>query len=217
MTYAITIDGPSGSGKSTIAKALAKELHILYIDTGAMYRATALLLKRNNIDSEDAVAIEKILNEHKISFIDGIIAIDNEIVEQYIRTEEISKLSSIISQHKIVRDYLVSQQREMAFNEPLVMEGRDIGTVVLPNAKYKFFLTANPNIRAKRRYEQIDKSESYEQVLKDIKERDKQDINRKISPLIKAKDAIIIDSTDLSVDEVVEKMKNYIQEYENVL
>ncbi len=215
MNFAVAIDGPSGAGKSTIAKKLAESLNINYIDTGAMFRAVAYLSKKypEMIESEEAFL--KIMGEQPLSFHEQQIYIGDENVEGFIRTEEISRLSSAtVSKIPYIRDFLKKRQQEIASSQSVVMEGRDIGSFVLPKAEYKFFLTASDEIRARRRYDQLrekDPSVDYEQILKDIKQRDLNDSTREHAPLIQAEDAILIDSSHLSLDEVVAKMKSYIE------
>lgn len=205
----IAIDGPAGSGKSSIAKEIANRLEILYIDTGAMYRAITLKLLR--ADESD---YEKILKETKINFDDDKIFLDGRDVSKEIRENEISNKTSEFSKKKIIRDYLVKMQREIAKNRDVVMEGRDIGSVVLKDAEYKFFLTADVETRAMRRYKQLgDDSLNFEDVLADLKLRDYNDSHRENSPLIKTDDAILIDSTDLNAEETIEKIISYIKRW----
>lgn len=205
----IAIDGPAGSGKSTIAKDIAKRLNIIYVDTGAMYRAITLkLLDKKENEYED------ILKETKIEFKDGNIFLDDVDVSNKIRTNEISKKTSELSKNPMIRKYLVALQQDMVKKESVVMEGRDIASVVIPDADYKFFLTATPEERAKRRFLQLkekDNSLTYEEVLKDLKIRDKNDTSREVSPLTKAEDAIVIDSTDLDYEETISKILSYIK------
>lgn len=205
----IAIDGPAGSGKSTIAKDIAKRLNIIYVDTGAMYRAITLkLLDKKENEYED------ILKETKIEFKDGNIFLDDVDVSNKIRTNEISKKTSELSKNPMIRKYLVALQQDMVKKESVVMEGRDIASVVIPDADYKFFLTATPEERAKRRFLQLkekDNSLTYEEVLKDLKIRDKNDTSREVSPLTKAEDAIVIDSTNLDYEETISKILSYIK------
>lgn len=206
--YSVAIDGPSGSGKSTIAKLLADKLNITYVDTGAMYRAIALYSKRTGFEPD------KFLYDIEIDYRDNKVFLNGEDVSDKIRSEEISKLASNISKDLKVREYLVQKQREISKKRSVVMEGRDIGTVVLPNASYKFYLDAGVDIRAKRRYNQLlEKGEVVEfaQVLSDLKDRDFNDMNRENSPLSIAEGAIFIDSADLTLEETLEKMFNIIR------
>ena len=203
----IAIDGPAGSGKSSLAKEIAKRLGILYVDTGAMYRAITLKLLK-----EDESSYEDILKNTKISFEVDKIFLDGRDVSKEIRENEISNKTSEMSKKKIIRDYLVKMQREIARDKDVVMEGRDIGSVVLKDAEYKFFLTADVETRAMRRYKQIDDDKvSFDEILEDLKVRDYNDSHRENSPLIQTEDAILIDSTDLNAEETIEKIISYIK------
>lgn len=205
----IAIDGPAGSGKSTIAKRLAERLNIEYIDTGAMYRAITLKLK--NVEKED---YKKVLDKTNIDFKNNKIFLDGVDVSNFIRDPEISKLTSDISKLPEVREKLVIIQRNIAKNKSVVMEGRDISTVVLPEADYKFYLSAGEEIRAKRRTLQLLErglATDYQKILEEIKDRDKNDINRKNSPLKVAENAVIIDSSKLNIDDTVSLMLSYIR------
>lgn len=203
----IAIDGPAGSGKSSLAKEIAKRLGILYVDTGAMYRAITLKLLK-----EDESSYEEILKNTKISFEGDKIFLDGRDVSKEIRENEISNKTSEMSKKKIIRDYLVKMQREIASDKDVVMEGRDIGSVVLKDAEYKFFLTADVKTRAMRRYKQIDDDKvSFDEILEDLKVRDYNDSHRENSPLIQTEDAILIDSTDLNAEETIEKIISYIK------
>lgn len=203
----IAIDGPAGSGKSSLAKEIAKRLGILYVDTGAMYRAITLKLLK-----EDESSYEEILKNTKISFEGDKIFLDGRDVSKEIRENEISNKTSEMSKKKIIRDYLVKMQREIASDKDVVMEGRDIGSVVLKDAEYKFFLTADVETRAMRRYKQIDDDKvSFDEILEDLKVRDYNDSHRENSPLIQTEDAILIDSTDLNAEETIEKIISYIK------
>ena len=199
----IAIDGPAGSGKSSLAKEIAKKLGVLYIDTGAMYRAITLKLL-----NEDESNFEKILKDTEINFDGDKIFLDGKDVSKEIRENEISKKTSEMSKKKIIRDYLVKMQREIANDRDVVMEGRDIGSVVLKDAEYKFFLTADVETRAMRRFKQLeDNKASFDEILEDLKKRDYNDSHRENSPLIKTDDAILIDSTDLNAEETIEKIR----------
>ena len=205
----IAIDGPAGSGKSTVAKKIAEKLNIIYIDTGAMYRAITLKLK--DIDKK---YYREACNNTNIEFINNKIFLDGKDVSSQIRSEEISKLTSDISKIDFVRKKLVSIQKEIAAKNSVVMEGRDITTVVLPDADYKFYLSASPEIRAKRRTLQLKEkglNADYEEILRDIKKRDNNDIKRENSPLKVADDAIVIDSSNLTAEESIEKILSYIR------
>jgi len=209
----IAIDGPAGSGKSSLAKEIAKRLGVLYVDTGAMYRAITLKLLK-----EDESSYEEILKNTKISFEGDKIFLDGRDVSKEIRENEISNKTSEMSKKKIIRDYLVKMQREIASDKDVVMEGRDIGSVVLKDAEYKFFLTADVKTRAMRRYKQIDDDKvSFDEILEDLKVRDYNDSHRENSPLIQTEDAILIDSTDLNAEETIEKIISYIKRWIHVL
>lgn len=207
--FAVAIDGPAGSGKSTISKIICKELNFIYVDTGAMFRAISLYCLKNNIDCNSKEEVEKNIDNINISleFENGIqqIYLNNENITEIIRTEEISNNASIIAKFPSVRNKLLSMQRNIASNNNVVMDGRDIATNVLPNANVKIYLDADVDERAKRRYEELilknEKAEYYK-VRQDIINRDNDDKNRKIAPLKKASDAITINTTNLSIYEV---------------
>lgn len=212
MFYAIAIDGPSGSGKSTLAKALSKELGYLYIDTGAMYRTIGLYVKRNGIDPSD----EKTISEHfenidiKLEWIDGAqhIFLGDEDVSGEIRTPEMSMYASSVSALPAVRSFLLDKQRAFSRTHNVIMDGRDIGTVVLPNADVKIFLKADDVKRAQRRYEElIEKGQdvTLEEVLSDMQTRDKNDSTRKTAPLTPAPDAIFLDNSTYAPEDTLRK------------
>ncbi|WP_022852530.1 (d)CMP kinase [Thermodesulfatator atlanticus] len=214
----ITIDGPAGAGKSTIAKRLAKKLGYLYLDTGAMYRVVALAARRKGLSFEDEKAISllaKTLSFELHPAEDGVkVFLEGEDVSEAIRTPEIDELSSRVASIAEVRKALQERQREIGRHGAIVAEGRDMGSEVFPDAQVKFFLTASPETRAKRRYEQQKAKGlpvSYEKVLEDIKRRDERDSMRKVAPLIKPGDAIEIDSSYLSPDEVLERIITEIE------
>lgn len=211
--YNIALDGPSGSGKSTIAKLLANILEINYLDTGAMYRAITLKILNSDIDLEDKEKIKAILDNTNLTYKDNTLYIDEVAVDDEIRSDRVTKNVSLISSYDFVREKLVNMQRSIAAENSCVLDGRDIGTVVLKDADYKVFLTASPEVRAKRRYEQVKDKENltYEYILKDIKRRDKFDTEREISPLKKAVDAIEIDSSNMNINDVVENILNIIR------
>ncbi len=209
----IAIDGPSGAGKSTVAKLLSKKLDFEYIDTGAMYRAFAYKFFRNNIDIGEE-NVNKVLLETDIDYNKSNVYLDGENVEDCIRNEQISKLASEISKIQAVREKLVSIQRKISSSKNIVIDGRDVTTVVFPNAEFKFYITASAQTRAERRYnELISKGEnvSVEEILEDINKRDHNDMTRKISPLKIADDAIVMDTSDLSIEEVTEELVNIIR------
>ena len=209
--FQIAIDGPSGAGKSTIAKAVAARLGIDYIDTGAMYRAVGLKMKRLGIPMKEDDTLLAMLEDTDIDFSGGKVYLDGEDVSGLIRTEEISKAASECSAFASVRRKLVQLQQKMGRAKSVIMDGRDIGTVVLKDAPYKFFLTANDEKRAMRRYKELaekGEAKSFEEVLEKLRQRDLNDSTREVTPLRKAEDAEEIDSTNMSIDEVV----NYICE-----
>ena len=205
--FRVAIDGPSGAGKSTIAKSVAKKLGIDYIDTGAMYRAVGYKMKQEGIDAGDLSKLEAMLADTDIDFVKGDIILDGQAVNDVIRTSEISQMASKCSAVPIVREKLVDIQRGMGTRKSVIMDGRDIGTNVLKDAEYKFFLTASAEERAERRHKElIEKGEdiTFEEVLRDIEQRDHNDMTRKLNPLRKAEDALEVDTTGLDIDEVTE-------------
>lgn len=219
MSKNIAIDGPAGAGKSTIAKLIAKKLGYIYVDTGAMYRAMALFLIRKGISPEDTDSLENACNEAdiSISFADGVqvVLLNGENVNAFLRTEEVSKMASISSTNAKVRSKLVSLQQALAQKRDVVMDGRDIGTVVLPDAYLKIFLTASSEVRAKRRFDELTQKGvecNYDEILRDIIERDHRDSTRENSPLKQADDAILLDSSFLSIEEVADKVIAYLNE-----
>ena len=215
-TIVIAIDGPSSSGKSTIAKLIAKYLKFRYIDSGSIYRAVTYLAVKNNLLDKSSIntsAIIEILKKTSISFSfnsknQNIISVDGIQLEDKIRTFKISSLVSLLAEKNEIRKYIVKIQKDISRNKSIVMDGRDIGTVVFPNADVKFYLDASLNERSQRRWKELSKTESIslEQVKKDLKNRDDNDINRDHSPLIKSKNSITIITDKLSIDEVVKKM-----------
>lgn len=211
MNYNIAIDGPAGAGKSTIAKKIAKKLGYIYIDTGAMYRAMALYLLREQIQPSETEKINAKCAEADISIGhengNQIVYLNGENVNDLIRTEEVGNMASASSPNPNVRKKMVELQRKLAASENVVMDGRDIGTCVLPNAQVKVYLTADSRVRAKRRYMELTQKGipcDLDTIEKDIIERDRQDMTRKISPLVQAEDAILIDSSDQTIDEVAD-------------
>ena len=211
--YQIAIDGPSGAGKSTIAKALAAILKIDYIDTGAMYRAIGYKIVREGVDMYDEAALEAMLKTTDVDLSEGKVLLDGEDVSGKIRTPEMSKMASDCSALGAVRVKLVELQRGMAKSKSVIMDGRDIGTNVLTDAKYKIYLTATVEERATRRYKElIEKGENvtFEDVLEDMKKRDHNDSTRALNPLRKADDAIEIDSTEMKFLEVGDKILGFV-------
>lgn len=220
MKGVIAIDGPAGAGKSTVAKLLAKKLGFRYLDTGAMYRAVTYLILEKNIPIDDEEKIEKFCQEINIEFLaddkkgNSRILINNIDVTDKIRTEIIDRNVSLVSRNKIIRDTMLILQRKIAKTGNIILDGRDIGSRVLPDADVKFFITASLEERARRRWnEKIaqNKEIDFDEIKKNIYLRDKEDTEREISPLIQASDAIIIDTTNLSIEEVVEKMIDIIK------
>lgn len=207
----IAVDGPSGSGKSTISKKIAEILGISYIDTGAMYRILALYLKENNLEFR-----KEILKNINIKQEKNIFYLNGRDVSKLIRENDIAKMASDISKLKEVREYMVEEQRKLGKEKSIILDGRDITTVVFPNADYKFYLTASLEQRAKRRYLENNKVD-FEVLLEDMKKRDYQDSTRENSPLKIAKDAVIIDTTNMTEKEVVNKMLNIIKGEANAL
>lgn len=210
----IAIDGPAGAGKSTIAKIISKKLGIEYIDTGAMYRALTYKLLKENVDFNDIERIVLILEDTDINFINNHIYLDGRIVDNEIRENYISKNVSYVAKIKEVREKLVELQRHLANNKSVIMDGRDIGSHVLPDSDYKFFITASPEERGKRRYKELvtkNPNISLDSIIEDIKIRDKIDSTREFSPLIKSENAILIDTTNKTIDESVEEIINVIK------
>ena len=214
QAYQIAIDGPSGAGKSSVAKKLAARLNIDYIDTGAMYRAVAYKMLREGIGIEDREALKAMLENIHIDFSRGETILDDEVISEKIRTPEISKLASDASALPEVREKLVSLQRAMGESKSVVMDGRDIGTVVFPKAKYKFFLTATVKERAKRRWLELSEKGldvELDDVEADIIQRDHNDSTRALNPLRKAEDAIEIDTTAMNLEQVTQHILSYIE------
>jgi len=219
MSYAIAIDGPAGAGKSTIAKRIAKELSFIYVDTGAMYRAMAIHFIRNGVGMNDFPAISSTCGtaDITIEYHNGeqVVLLDGENVNGIIRTEEVGNMASATSANPDVRSKLVELQQKMAQVQNVVMDGRDIGTVVLPNATLKIYLTADASERAKRRFLEFQAKGvkcTIEEIEADIRERDERDMNREHSPLRQAEDAVMVDSSNMSIDEVVEEILRLYRE-----
>ena len=215
----VAIDGPAGAGKSTLARRLAAELGYIYVDTGAMYRAIGLYALRAGKDPKDNEAVNALLPEIELrfAFIDGEqhIYLKNEDVSTAIRTEQVGMAASAVGANPAVRAFLLELQREMAKKQDVLMDGRDIGTVVLPDAAVKIFLTATPEARAVRRwkeYRQKGTEVSYEKVLEDVKQRDDQDIHRAAAPLKQAADAVLLDTSEMDFEQSLAAMKKIIAE-----
>lgn len=217
--YNIAIDGPAGAGKSTIAQIVAKDLGYIYVDTGAMYRTLALACFRDGIDTTDETAVvdkcESV--EVTLGYEDGIqkVFLNGEDVSDEIRREEIGNLTSAIAVYPGVRKILVALQQDLARKNNVVMDGRDIGTAVLPNADLKVYLTASVECRAKRRYDQLlenGQTGDLAEIEKDIEDRDYRDMNRDVSPLKQAEDAVLVDSSDMTIDETVQKIVSLTKE-----
>lgn len=216
--YNIALDGPAGSGKSTVAKALAKDYNILYLDTGAMYRACALKALRLGIDPQDEKKVEEMLPilDVTVEYKDGTqhTILDGEDVSREIRENAVSMMASHISAHRAVRVKMVDLQREIAKKTSCVVDGRDIGSAVLPDAKFKFFITADSAVRARRRFDELTargEAVDFEKLHQEIIARDKQDSEREFSPLVRAEDAVLIDTSDLDVEGVLKSIKSVIQ------
>jgi len=211
MAYAIAIDGPAGAGKSTIAKSVARKLQYIYVDTGAMYRAMAIYFIKNKIDPADEAAINKACESVNITitYLNGEqqVILNGENITNILRNEEVGKIASKTSIYVNVRNKLVELQRELARTADVIMDGRDIGTTVLPDANVKIYLTASVEARASRRYKELkEKGEcpDYDVIKNDIENRDYQDMNRENSPLRQAADAVLVDSSDINIDETIE-------------
>jgi len=215
MSYNIAIDGPAGAGKSTIAKKLSKDLGYIYVDTGAMYRAMALFIIRKNIEANDASQIAAACEEVDITIRyqeeNQQVFLNDENVSELIRTETVGNMASSVAKNAQVRTKLVELQRTLAKTNNVVMDGRDIGSFVLPDANIKIYLTASSQVRAKRRFDELSAKGidcELNAIKADIEKRDYQDMNREISPLVQARDAILIDTSSMDIDQVVVTIKN---------
>ena len=219
MPVNIAIDGPAGAGKSTVAKRIAEEFGYLYVDTGAMYRAMALFFLQKGIDGRDEAAIEAACREVSVSleYRDGAqqVLLNGENVTDRIRTEEVSRMASVTSVYRAVREKLVQQQRELARRRDVVMDGRDIGTAVLPDATLKVYLTASSRVRALRRFKELkERGEevNLEAIEEEIIRRDERDMNRALSPLKRADDAVLLDSSEMTLEEVLREMEELVED-----
>ena len=219
-TYSIAIDGPAGAGKSTIAKALAKELGYHYVDTGAIYRTVAYFLDLLNVSVKDVDAVERYIDELTIQITydetgKQHMLMNGMDVTDDIRTQDISQKASLVSAHAVVREVLLDMQRDVAKQHNVIMDGRDIGTVVLPKATVKIFLTASAEVRAQRRTDELvakGQKADFAQTLKDIQQRDYQDTHRPIAPLKQASDAVLVDTSDMNIEQVLAAIKKIIGE-----
>lgn len=219
MSYNIAIDGPAGAGKSTIAKKIARKLNFIYVDTGAMYRAMALFMIRSGIGPDETERIGEKCREADVSIRhengEQVVLLNGENVNGLIRTEEVGNMASVSSADAKVRKKLVELQQKLAESADVVMDGRDIGTCVLPGADVKIYLTAGSAVRARRRYDELTaKGElcNLEEIEKDIIERDHRDMTREISPLRQAEDAVLVDSSDMTIEQVVETVIALVRE-----
>ena len=211
--FNIAIDGPAGAGKSTIAKLVAKKLDFIYVDTGAMYRAIALYLLRSGVDTADEAAVSEAVKNADITicYRDGAqqVILNGEDVSGLIRTEEVGNTASAVSVYPAVRAHLLELQRSLAASRNVIMDGRDIGTVVLPHAQVKIYLTASSMVREKRRYDELTaKGEScnLEKIRQDIEDRDYRDMHRETSPLKQAEDAVLVDTSDMTIEQVIDRI-----------
>ncbi len=212
MSFNVAIDGPAGAGKSTVARAVAKSLGLIYVDTGAMYRAIALFMLREKVDGKDEEAVSAKCREADVTIRyengEQVVYLNGENVNSFLRTEEVSGATSVVSVQPAVREKMVALQQKLA-ESGCVMDGRDIGTCVLPDARVKIYLTASSEVRAKRRFDELkNKGEScdLEQIRADIEERDYRDMHRAVSPLKQAKDAVLLDSSEMTVSQVIERI-----------
>lgn len=213
MGYSIAIDGPAGAGKSTVAKKIARELQFIYVDTGAMYRAIAYFFLKNGIEDLNSVNVSMICAQIDLRIDyennEQIVILNGENVNAYLREENVGKMASVVAVNSDVRKKLLELQRYIAQEEDVVMDGRDIGTKILPNANLKIYLTASSEVRAKRRFDELSQKGiecNFDEIKSDIEQRDERDMNREISPLCQAEDAILVDSSDMTIDEVIDKI-----------
>ncbi len=219
MSFNVAVDGPAGAGKSTIARAAAKRLHLIYVDTGAMYRAMGLFVLQSGIDPEDTEAVAELCGRADISIRyqggEQVVLLNGENVNDQLRTGEVSGVSSVISTVPQVRAKMVSLQKKLAAQCDCIMDGRDIGTCVLPDAQLKVYLTADSGVRAKRRFDELTQKGqdcSLEQIRKDMEERDYRDMHREISPLRQAPDAVLLDTSHMTPEEATERLTDLCRE-----
>lgn len=219
MSYNVAIDGPAGAGKSTIARAVAEKMQLVYVDTGAMYRAMALFLMREGVDPEDAAAIAEKCEEADITirYEDGaqVVYLNGENVNPLLRTEEVGNMASVTSVQPQVRKKMAMLQQKLAAESDCIMDGRDIGTCVLPGADVKIYLTASSRVRAMRRFDELrarGESCDLKQIQEDIEERDYRDMHREIAPLKQAQDAVLVDTSDLTVEQVIARILEICEE-----
>ena len=217
MPLNIAIDGPAGAGKSTIAKLIAKKKNLIYVDTGAMYRAVALYILRQKTDLDNADEIARVCKEADITirYEDGaqVVYLNGENVNAFLRTEEVGNTASKTSANPAVREHLLNLQRKLAKENDCIMDGRDIGTVVLPDAQLKVYLTASSDVRAKRRFDELvakGETPDFDKIKADIEQRDYQDMHREIAPLKQAEDAKLVDTSDMNIDQVVDAICDLI-------
>lgn len=213
MAFNVAVDGPAGAGKSTIAKAVARELNLIYVDTGAMYRAIALFMLREEVDLSDRQAIIEKCSQADVTigYEDSVqvVFLNGENVNGFLRTEEVGEAASVISPIPEVRKNMVALQKELAAHSDCIMDGRDIGTCVLPHAQLKIYLTASSEVRAKRRYDELAAKgveSDFRKIKADIEERDYRDMHRETSPLKQAEDAVVVDTSDMTVEEVIARI-----------
>ena len=219
-TAVVAIDGPSGAGKSTLAHSLAKSLNLLYVDTGAMFRAVALAFQRRGLPFEEGAAAQKLLSEIRFRYAPPerervLVEVDGQDLTRDIRENQASQWASQVSTLPSVRRYLLDCQRNLPQNRTCVMEGRDVGSVAFPDAFCKFFVTANPEVRAQRRWRQLREQgqthPALEEVLRDLEERDRRDRERHHAPLVQVEDAVVLDTSDLTLEETLEQMLTTIR------
>ncbi|MFM1515707.1 (d)CMP kinase [Helcococcus ovis] len=213
MYKSIAIDGPAGAGKSSISKLLAKKINFHYLDTGAMYRACTYFYLLNNIDVNDEKSINENIDKINLTIENGVFYLNGKDITKEIRSDEVTKNVSLISSYKKIRENLVDMQRNIAKQNNIILDGRDIGSHVLKDASIKFYLTADAEVRANRRLndDAVSSNLTFEEILEDIKRRDYFDSHREITPLVKADDAILIDSSNLSIDQVIDLMIKHLE------